>query len=240
MTEHEMVGVEDLMPVRSRVSWGAIFAGAVIALATYLIFTLLGAAIGLSVRDRINPDNLTTGGAIWAILATATSLFLGGWVTTQCAVGENKMEAVVHGAIMWGLVLAMLLGLMGMGVRAGFSAMAGMAGLGTEVARMTTPDDWEAGARRAGVSQESLDEMKRRAQNAPAEARRTAEDPQTREAIAERVNQAAWWTLLGTALSMAAAIGGALVGAGPTFRVLRVPMVTRRVVDVRRAGVRTQ
>lgn len=36
---------------------------------------------------------------------------------------------------------------------------------------------------------------------------------------------------------MAAAVAGALVGAGPTFRVLGVPLVTRRVVDVRRAGV---
>lgn len=240
MTEHETVGPEDLYPVRSRVSWGAIFAGAVMALATYLILTLLGAAIGLTVSDRVNTDNLQTGGAIWAVASTIIALFFGGWVTTQCTVGENKLEAVVHGVITWGLVLALLLGLLGMGVRAGFSAMAGMAGLGIETARATTPEDWEAAARRAGISQETINDMRQRAQNAPAEARRTAEDPATRAAVADRATEATWWTLLGTVLSMAAAVAGALVGAGPTFRVLGVPVVTRRIVDVRRASnVRT-
>lgn len=237
MTDHETVGAQDLLPVRSRVSWSAIFAGAVMALAAYLVLTLLGAAIGLTVSDRVNTDNLQTGGAIWAVLSTIVALFFGGWVTSQCTVGENKLEAVVHGVITWGLVLAMLLGLLGMGVRAGFSAMAGMAGLGTEVARSTTPEDWEAAARRAGVSQVTIDETKQRAQNAPADARRAAEDPRTREVIANRATEATWWTLLGTILSMAAAVAGALVGAGPTFRVLGVPLVTRRVVDVRHAGM---
>jgi len=45
------VGVEDLAGVRSRVSWQAILAGAALALALYFLLTLLGAAIGLSIRD---------------------------------------------------------------------------------------------------------------------------------------------------------------------------------------------
>src|SRR5919204_199405 len=126
MSDNATLRAEDLVPVRSRVNWGAIFAGAVLALAVYLILTLLGGAIGLTVSDNVRTDTLKTGGAIWAILATAIALFVGGWVTTQCTVGENKTEAVVHGVIMWGVVLAMLLWLMATGIRAGFNAMAGM------------------------------------------------------------------------------------------------------------------
>ena len=90
MAENATLRAEDLVPVRSRVSWGAIFAGAVLALAVYLILTLLGGAIGLTVSDNVRTDTLKTGGAIWAILATAIALFVGGWVTTQC-IGTGGM-----------------------------------------------------------------------------------------------------------------------------------------------------
>jgi hypothetical protein len=227
MADNATLRAEDLLPVRSRVSWGAIFAGAVMALAVYLILTLLGAAIGFTVSDRVRPENLQTGAAIWAILTTVIALFVGGWVTTQLTVGENKTEAIMHGIITWGVVLAMLLWLMASGIRAGFNAMVGMAHVGQAVARNTTPEDWEAAARRAGVPQETIDEWRRKAADAPAEARRTAEDPATQQAAAEAATRAAWWALLGTLLSMAAAVAGALMGAGPTFRLLAVGMPVR-------------
>jgi hypothetical protein len=222
MADNATLRAEDVLPVRSRVSWGAIIAGAVMALAAYLILTLLGAAIGFSVSDRVRPENLQTGAAIWAILTTAIALFLGGWVTTQLTVGENKTEAIIHGVIMWGVVLAMLLWLMASGVRAGFNAVVGMADVGHTVARNTTTEDWEAAARRAGVSQETIDEWRRKAADAPGNVRRSAEDPATQQAATEAATRASWWALLGTLLSMAAAVAGALVGAGPTFRLLAV------------------
>ena len=118
MDSSTWVHAEDLVPVGSRVSRGGIFAGGVIALAAYLVLTRLGGAIGLTVSDNVRPENLKTGGALWAILATGLALFAGGWVTTQCTVGENRTEAVVHGVIRWGLVFAMLLwlGLVGWAV----------------------------------------------------------------------------------------------------------------------------
>lgn len=36
------VDVEDVVPVQSRISWGAILAGSALALALYFLFTLLG------------------------------------------------------------------------------------------------------------------------------------------------------------------------------------------------------
>lgn len=219
MGENAAFRAEDVLPVRSRVSWGAIFAGGVIACAVYLVLTMLGAAIGLSVSDNIRAENLATGAAAWAIAATMLALFIGGCVTSQCTVGENKMEAIIHGILMWGVVFAVLLWLVAVGIRSGFSAMVGIANA-SQAATNITGEDWEAAARRAGVPQKQIDDWRSTAANAPEAIRRAANDPQTREAVAAAATKATWWSLVGTLLSIAAAIGGALFGAGPSIRLL--------------------
>jgi hypothetical protein len=214
MAETVTVRAEDMVPVRSRISWGAIFAGAVIALATFLVLTLLGGAIGLSISDNVERDTLSTGAATWAILATAIALFIGGMVTSQCTVGENKMEAVVHGIIMWGVVLAMIIWMATTGARTGFSAMIGM----TNVVQSSTNITLEEAARRAGVSQTQIDQWRSSVANAP----RAAADPENQRQAANAATQASWWTLGGTLLSILAAVAGAIVGAGPALRLLDV------------------
>src|SRR4051812_28132784 len=86
MAEQSQVHLEDLVPVRSRISWGAILAGGVLALAVYLILTLLGGAIGLSVADSVRGSTLATGAAVWAIASIALALFAGGCVASQLSV----------------------------------------------------------------------------------------------------------------------------------------------------------
>lgn len=220
MADEATLRAEDLIPVQSRVSWGPIFAGAVVALACYLVLTLLGAAVGLSVTDRVRPENLGTGAAIWAIVSTAVALFVGGWVTSQCTVGENKLEAFMHGLIMWGVVVAILLWLVATGIRSGFNAMVGMTNVSQATAGDLSAQDWQAAARRAGVPQERIDQWHQSLANAPESVRRAAQDPDNQQAVASAVTSATWWTLIGTLLSMAAAIAGAIFGSGPNFRLL--------------------
>jgi len=211
------IGVEDVLPVRSRISWGAVLAGAVIALATTLVLGLLGSAIGLTVNDDVDRRTLSAGAALWGTVSTIVAMFLAGWITCLCAVGETRREAIVHGIITWGVVLAMGLWLVAMGVGAGFDAMTGLA-------QATTDEDWTVAARRAGVSQENIDQWRQTVQNPPANANPAAESPEDRRRL-EQAEQAAtsltWWTLAGTVLSLASAIAGALVGAGPNFTLLR-------------------
>jgi hypothetical protein len=222
MADSTNVQAEDLVPVGSRISWGPILAGATLALALYSLLTLLGGAIGLSVSGSVRSDNLMTGAAVWAILTTALSLFAGGYVTSQLTVGENKSEALLYGVIMWAVMFAMLLWLMASGVRGGFNAVVGLAYAGGAVAKDTTAQDWETAARQAGVSQEQIDEWRRKAKDAPESARRAAEDPANQQAAAEAVTKASWWAFGGTLLSMIAAAAGALAGSGPTFRLVPV------------------
>jgi hypothetical protein len=224
-------GIEDLLPVGSRVSWGAIFAGAVTALAIYLVLTLLGGAIGLTVSDDVGSGAMASGAAFWAILTTAAALFLGGWVTTQCTVGENKIEAVVHGLLMWGVVLFMMLWLVSTGMRAGFAAMWGVASFTSSAAENTSAEDWEVAAQRAGVSQATIADWKQTAANAPEDAREAVSDPANREVAAEYATRTTWYTLIGTVLSMTTAILGAIVGAGPTMRLLVSRMGVARAAN---------
>jgi len=223
MADNSSVRVEDLLPVRSRVSWGAIFAGAMVALALYVLLTLLGGAIGFSVGSRVRPETLGTSAAIWAVWTTVVSLFVGGYVTSQCSVGENRFEAVLYGVILWGVLFAMLFWLMASGVRAGFTAMVGMAHTTQAVTGDAAARGWEEAARRANIPQTTIDKWKSEMPDAD-QAARAAEDPETQRAAA----RVSWWTFLGTLISMLASVGGAYVGAGPRFRMVGVPYLRAR------------
>ena len=187
--------------VRSRVSWGAIMAGAVVSIAVYLVMTLLGAAIGLSVRD--GTQSVGAGPAIWAVVTTAVSLFTGGWVAARSVVGETTGEAVIHAVIMWGVVMAMIMWLVAAGARAGFSAMIGFSQFSDSTGRSA-----------------SVEDMRQRLNSAVATTESGSQDPATRQAFLERAKEATWWTLLGTVASMAAAVAGGFFGGGTTVRLL--------------------
>jgi hypothetical protein len=231
------VGVEDLFPVRSRISWGPVFAGAVVALAIYLLLTLLGTAIGATVTTRTNAATTDTGlnavitaGVIWAIVSMLLALFAGGWVASQLSVGETPMEAAVFGIVVWGTTVAFLLFLLAAGVTSGFNAMIGMATLADRYADRTAQEEIEDTFRRRGYTQEQIDNWKESLKDLPARMKAAADDAATRQAVGNRVTAASWWTLVGTILSMAAAIGGALSGAGPRFRLLLASHARRTAI----------
>ena len=50
-------------------------------------------------------------------------MFLGGWTTSRLAVGETKLEAVLYGVILWGVLFLGMIWLIAEGVRVGFGAM---------------------------------------------------------------------------------------------------------------------
>jgi hypothetical protein len=236
MANDDTIRAEDVLPVRSRISWGAIFAGAMVALALYFLLTLLGAALGFTVGDRVRPQTLGTAAAVWAIVVTMLSLFVGGYVTSQCSVGENRFEAALYGVILWGVLFSMLLWLMASGVRAGFNAMVGMAHATQVVTGDPAGRGWEEAVRRAGFSQDQIDQLKK---NMPStdQVRRTAEDPENQQAAAEAATRVTWWAFLGTLMSMLASVLGSYFGAGPTFRLVASPYVRNRDELARRHPV---
>ncbi len=141
------------MSVGSRISWGAIFAGALLALGIYSLLTVLGGAVGLSISDRVQPTTLKNTAIVWALLTLVVSIFVGGVATSQFTVGETKMEALLYGVIMWALLFGILAALSAAGVRSGFHAMAGMA----DSAQATSTQSWETLARQAGVPADQIE-----------------------------------------------------------------------------------
>jgi hypothetical protein len=96
------VHYEDIAGVRSRVSWGAILGGAVIANATSLLLTFFFVAVGFSLSDSdIRGNTIGIAAVIAAVVTVVISLFLGGWVTTQLTAGETHREAVIYGVLTW-------------------------------------------------------------------------------------------------------------------------------------------
>lgn len=90
-----------------RISWGAIFAGAVVAVAIQLVLITLGVAIGMS---TVNPtteadptSGLAVGAGIWWVVSGLISLFIGGWVAGRLAAFPRWIDAMLQGLVVWGL-----------------------------------------------------------------------------------------------------------------------------------------
>jgi ABC-type transport system involved in multi-copper enzyme maturation permease subunit len=208
-----MPRTEDLFSVGSRVSWAAILGGGLVSLALYFMFATLGAAVGLSVSDRVRPGSLQTGAVIWSVLTLCIALFVGGVMASLFTVGENKVESIFYGVIMWAFLLFVFLCMAAFGVGSGISGTVGLA----RVAQASGPE-WEASAREAGVPSATIDEWRRKT----AEAASKANDPQTQQELKAAATRVAWYAFGGTWLSMIAAAAGSWVGAGPTFRIVTV------------------
>ncbi|WP_229310993.1 hypothetical protein [Larkinella soli] len=73
-----------------------------------MLLTLLGIGIGLGTIDPLEEQNpaagLGTGTAIWYILSSLLSLFLGGWVAGRLAGTPRTFDGVIHGVLTWCLV----------------------------------------------------------------------------------------------------------------------------------------
>jgi hypothetical protein len=213
----------DVMGVKSRVSWPAVVAGAVIAMACYLILTLLFAAIGVTLTETNIRDNVIGVGVIIAMVCSLIfSLLFGGWVAAQLTAGENQREAAIYGLLTWAVFMGLSLWFVGIGVRTGYFAAVG----GVVVAQRTEgTTTWEEAARRAGVSQQRIDDLK--ASTDPNRAREIANDPAAQERARQAAMAGAWTALVATMLSMAAAVCGAMIGCGPAFRLFRVAAIRR-------------
>jgi len=213
---------EDTSSVGTRISWGAVLAGVVVTLALYLVLAIAGTAIGLTVGGWARAESITVWAMAWATFSTCVALFCGGAVTSQLTAGETKTESVVHGVILWGTVVAVLLWMTATGGQAGFNSMLGAAAAGARIDADRIDSDLEATARRAGLSSDTIDKMKGEAQKARDQMREATDTPNARSQTADQARKnlayVTYWALFGMLLSMGAAIGGAYCCSTPEYR----------------------
>ncbi|MCA1685859.1 MAG: hypothetical protein LC745_07690 [Planctomycetia bacterium] len=235
----------DLLAVRSRVSWGAIAAGAMVALTIYIVLTLLGVALGIEAAVRGTEGRLGAGTAIYSIVVLLLAMFFGGWTTSRLAVGESKTEAILYGIILWGVLFLGMVWLLGAGLRTGFGAMVGTAsGVYAGDEGSIDVDRVTRDLKRAGVDQATVDKYRNlyeRVRDDPGGAadvgREMSNDPEIRRAAtqaAQGARQATWWALIGVLTSVATVIVGSLVGSGELLQpvpILGVRRPQRRTAD---------
>ena len=83
----------------SRISWGAIFGGAFIAMFFQLLLGLLGLAIGLTILDpgQAQARGLSIGAGVWMVLITIISVFIGAFAAGRFAGLSAKYDGLLHG-----------------------------------------------------------------------------------------------------------------------------------------------
>jgi hypothetical protein len=91
-----------------RISWGAILAGAVLALVLQLALSLLGLGIGLGTIAPLTEQNpvagIGIGAAIWWVVSMLVSLYLGATVASRLAGMPRPTDGMLHGLLTWSVV----------------------------------------------------------------------------------------------------------------------------------------
>ncbi|MEG4283205.1 hypothetical protein QUB68_08760 [Microcoleus sp. A006_D1] len=187
----EQTLVKPVMEYHDLVRWGPIFSGLVIAIATQLVLSALGAAIGLSnIANSGAPRSIAgsvgTGVGIWSIISLLISLGVGGWVTARACGPMNRSTALLNGAILWATTLTIGSWLLANGVAGTFGVVAANAG--------------------AAINQAQQGNV-----NLPNQAPNvSAQDARN---IAENAAKAGWSFLFGSLLGLVASMAGASAGA---------------------------
>jgi len=102
----------------SRISWGAVIAGAVVALTIGLMLNALGAGVGATTVDAAahgspSASSFGIGAAIWLLVSNLLGLAAGGYVAARLSGTADNTDGTLHGLAVWGttfLISAVLLG----------------------------------------------------------------------------------------------------------------------------------
>ncbi len=130
-----------------RISWGAVFGGAVLSVGIWILLEVLGFAIGLSVAHpaRGSLRGIGIGAGIWTLIAPLIALFIGGLVAGRLAGFIDRFGGALHGGVMWALTMifgVLLLGSLG---RAMLNGIGGAANAVEELKANATTAAYQTG-----------------------------------------------------------------------------------------------
>jgi hypothetical protein len=138
-----------------RISWGAIFAGGLVAVVVGAMLNVLGLAIGATALHPAQPGAtpgagaLGVAGGIWLLVANLLGLAAGGWVAARLSGTADDTDGILHGLSVWAvsvLVSAVLLGNVVAGAAStaagGASALLGGAGQAAGQAVRAAAPQW--------------------------------------------------------------------------------------------------
>jgi hypothetical protein len=192
----------------ARISWGSIFAGAIIALATQVVLTLIGMAIGLATISPARGNTpsgtaLGLGATIWLLISSLISLFIGGYIAGRLG---GTFNGWLHGLATWGVVTLGTIMLL-------TTAAGGLIGAASGLAAFTAQNSSQV--QLPPAVQQQLDQLKAQVNQSAdqAVAQAQAPDAQTQADLKKAGRRAAKGGAVGTGGAALALILGALAAA---------------------------
>ena len=187
-----------------RISWGAIFAGALTALSVQLVLSLIGLGIGLSTIDARggdNPDGATVGigAVIWWTLSSLISLYVGGMIAGRTA---GTFNGYFHGLITWATVTVAMVLILSSAVGGAFRGVTGLAQFTVQQfpqLRQQAPD--------------LVENVQAQTRDAVNQAENAAKDPVRQQQMQENADRAAKGGAMGTIGAAIALLLGAIAAS---------------------------
>jgi MFS family permease len=198
--------------VFARVPWGAIVAGALVALAAYLILAMLGLGLGLGAVDigsQAEAGAITGAIGFWWSISALLAFFLGGWVAGRIAGGPFAPEGIFLGVLVWALVTVASFYLVTTAIS---TVLGGPLAVATDSVYAVL-EETELQAEMAAQEAEFQDALPPEDQEDVEEARRTA----TRQlvALAEGAMDAGLWAAFTLLIAGGAAVAGVWFATEP-------------------------
>jgi hypothetical protein len=171
--------------------WGAVLAGAVIAIGIQFIFTVLGLAIGISTTsgsaapEAVSPIGVAAGA--WWLITGTISLAVGGVVLGAMWEGTPGRQLIVHAATLWGVVAIF-----------GFLVIWSGAGIASNAASplAVREPDWSSRTDRPTLEERSV----------------------AAKQVKDAAQTAAWWSVVGLLAGLTATVVGAVTAGPSTLR----------------------
>jgi hypothetical protein len=193
--------VSPLASMGSRIRWGAVLAGFFVTLASSLALTALGVALTLSLANVMSADALRIFAGVWAILTLLASLFVGGIIISRMTVGESDVvEPSVYGTLLWAMTFVVL-------------PLLPLAASDIGFGSLTLVQQEQQAQQEPGATEEALVESGLNAEEAETVAQAANPQGTISSWMSGNATEAAWLTFVAILVSLAAAIGGSLLGA---------------------------
>jgi hypothetical protein len=162
---------------RKRISWGAVIAGVVIALAIHMVLSMLGLGIGLTTIEPATggtpeASSLGMGAAIWWVVSGLIATVAAGYVAARLAGVYNRRDGILHGLVTWAAMILvsvwMLSSLAGSALGGAFNIMGNAVSGAAQAVSDAVPQVADA----TGISPEQIEQRVNdllRSNNAPAD-----------------------------------------------------------------------
>jgi hypothetical protein len=203
-TTQRVRALSPLASLGSRIRWGAVLAGFFVTLASSLALTALGVALTLSLANVMSADALRIFAGVWMMLTLLASLFVGGMIISRMTVGESDVvEPTVYGTLLWALTFVVLPLLPLAAANVGFGSMNAQP---QQAQQEQAPQDQAA-------TEKELADAGLNAEEAETVAQMATPGSTFSSFMDRNATETAWLTFAAILTSLAAAIGGSLLGA---------------------------